>query len=56
MTVPVHYQPDMSKVGKQVAGLAGDGDVVITMGAGDVTMLGSQILDSLRARPQQGGR
>ncbi|MGF0320003.1 UDP-N-acetylmuramate--L-alanine ligase [Nocardia fluminea] len=56
VTVPVHYQPDMSKVGKQVAGLAGDGDVVITMGAGDVTMLGSQILDSLRARPQQGGR
>ncbi|MGY0497778.1 UDP-N-acetylmuramate--L-alanine ligase [Nocardia sp. FBN12] len=56
VTKPVHYQPDMSKVGKQVAGLAGDGDVVITMGAGDVTMLGTQILDGLRARPQQGGR
>ncbi|MFD6455028.1 glutamate ligase domain-containing protein, partial [Nocardia sp. NPDC060220] len=56
VTTPVHYQPDMSKVGKQVAALAGDGDVVITMGAGDVTMLGSQILDGLRARPQQGGR
>jgi UDP-N-acetylmuramate--alanine ligase len=48
--VPVHYQPDMSRVGRQVAGLARTGDVVITMGAGDVTMLGSQILDGLRAR------
>jgi UDP-N-acetylmuramate--alanine ligase len=51
---PVHYQPDMSRVGRQVAGLAQPGDVVITMGAGDVTMLGSQILDGLRARPQYG--
>lgn len=51
---PVHYQPDMSRVGRQVARLARPGDVVITMGAGDVTMLGSQILDGLRARPQYG--
>ncbi|MBO0852718.1 MAG: UDP-N-acetylmuramate--L-alanine ligase [Nocardia sp.] len=51
VTVPVHYQPDMSKVGRQAAGLAGAGDVVITMGAGDVTMLGSQIMDGLRVRP-----
>ena len=51
---PVHYQPDMSRVGKQVAGLSLAGDVVITMGAGDVTMLGSQILDGLRARPSHG--
>ncbi|MFF0542317.1 UDP-N-acetylmuramate--L-alanine ligase [Nocardia thailandica] len=56
VTKPVHYQPDMSKVGRQVAALAAPGDVVITMGAGDVTMLGSQILDGLRARPQQVGR
>ena len=54
VTSPVHYQPDMSRVGRQVAGLARAGDVVITMGAGDVTMLGSQILDGLRARPQYG--
>ncbi|WP_188830940.1 UDP-N-acetylmuramate--L-alanine ligase [Nocardia camponoti] len=52
VTKPVHYQPDMSKVGRQVAGLAEPGDIVITMGAGDVTMLGGQILDGLRARPQ----
>ncbi|WP_063053718.1 UDP-N-acetylmuramate--L-alanine ligase [Nocardia arthritidis] len=54
VTKPVHYQPDMSRVGRQVAGLALPGDVVITMGAGDVTMLGPQILDGLRARPQHG--
>ncbi|WP_306358908.1 MULTISPECIES: UDP-N-acetylmuramate--L-alanine ligase [unclassified Nocardia] len=54
VTKPVHYQPDMSRVGRQVAGLARPGDVVITMGAGDVTMLGGQILDGLRARPAHG--
>lgn len=54
VTKPVHYQPDMSRVGRQAAGLARAGDVVITMGAGDVTMLGSQILDGLRVRPPSG--
>ncbi|AYF79170.1 UDP-N-acetylmuramate--L-alanine ligase [Nocardia yunnanensis] len=54
VTKPVHYQPDMSRVGKQVGALARPGDVVITMGAGDVTMLGGQILDGLRARPGHG--
>ncbi|QIS19087.1 UDP-N-acetylmuramate--L-alanine ligase [Nocardia terpenica] len=54
VTRPVHYQPDMSRVGRQVAGLARPGDVVITMGAGDVTMLGGQILDGLRVRPPAG--
>lgn len=54
VTKPVHYQPDLSKVGRQVAGLTDDGDVVITMGAGDVTMLGSQILDALRSRQHYG--
>lgn len=54
VTVPVHYQPDMSRVGRQAASLARAGDVVITMGAGDVTMLGGQILDGLRVRPPSG--
>ncbi|WP_067892186.1 UDP-N-acetylmuramate--L-alanine ligase [Nocardia vaccinii] len=54
VTKPVHYQPDMSRVGRQAAGLARPGDVVITMGAGDVTMLGGQILDGLRVRPPTG--
>ncbi|NUS44182.1 MAG: UDP-N-acetylmuramate--L-alanine ligase [Mycobacteriaceae bacterium] len=56
VTRPVHYQPDMSKVARQVAGLAKVGDVVITMGAGDVTMLGGRILDALRARPANRSR
>lgn len=51
VTKPVHYQPDRSQVPRQVGGLAEPGDVVITMGAGDVTMLGGQILDALRTRP-----
>ncbi len=54
VTKPVHYQPDMSQVARQVATLTQPGDVVITMGAGDVTMLGSQILDALRSRPHHG--
>lgn len=54
VTKPVHYQPDLSKVGRQVAGLAQPGDVVITMGAGDVTMLGPGILDALSSRQHYG--
>ncbi|MBH0121795.1 UDP-N-acetylmuramate--L-alanine ligase [Rhodococcus sp. HM1] len=48
---PVHYQPDLSLVPRQVAQLSRPGDIVITMGAGDVTMLGRQILDALRSKP-----
>ncbi len=47
-TGPTGHYP---QVPRQVASLAEPGDVVITMGAGDVTMLGGQILDALRARP-----
>ncbi|QBJ94867.1 UDP-N-acetylmuramate--L-alanine ligase [Rhodococcus sp. ABRD24] len=56
VTKDVHYQPDRSQVPRQVATLAESGDVVITMGAGDVTMLGGQILDALRIRPNHGSR
>lgn len=56
VTKPVHYQPDRSQVPRQVAAIAEPGDVVITMGAGDVTMLGGQILDALRSRPNHGRR
>ena len=51
VTKPVHYQPDLSAAPRQVAGLCVSGDIVVTMGAGDVTMLGSQILDALRSTP-----
>ncbi len=47
---PVHYVPDFSAVADRVADVASPGDVVITMGAGDVTMLGKEILNSLQIK------
>ena len=47
VTVPVAYVPDFSAVGARVAEVARPGDVVVTMGAGDVTMLGPEILAAL---------
>jgi UDP-N-acetylmuramate--alanine ligase len=51
ITKPVKYEPDMSQVARQVAAQTSPGDVVITMGAGDVTMLTPQILDALASLP-----
>jgi UDP-N-acetylmuramate--alanine ligase len=48
--VPVQYVPDFSAVPDLVADVARPGDVVITMGAGDVTMLGPEILNSLQVK------
>jgi UDP-N-acetylmuramate--alanine ligase len=48
--VPVTYVPDFSAVAARVADSARTGDVVVTMGAGDVTMLGAEILAALRAK------
>jgi UDP-N-acetylmuramate--alanine ligase len=50
VSVPVHYIPDFSAVAEEVAAAAGPGDVIVTMGAGDVTMLGPEIVTALRAR------
>jgi UDP-N-acetylmuramate--alanine ligase len=50
VSVPVHYVRDFSAVADRVADAARPGDVVITMGAGDVTMLGKEILDSLQVK------
>ncbi|MBU3705814.1 MAG: UDP-N-acetylmuramate--L-alanine ligase [Mycobacterium sp.] len=50
VTVPVHYLPDFSSVAQRVAEAARPGDVVVTMGAGDVSMLGPQIIAALDAR------
>jgi UDP-N-acetylmuramate--alanine ligase len=52
--VPVRYVPDFSAVAGAVAAAARPGDVVVTMGAGDVTMLGPAILSALRARADRG--
>jgi UDP-N-acetylmuramate--alanine ligase len=50
ISVPVHYVPDFSAVADRVADAARPGDVVVTMGAGDVTMLGPEILASLQIK------
>jgi UDP-N-acetylmuramate--alanine ligase len=50
VSVPVHYVPDFSVVAQQVAAAAQPGDVVVTMGAGDVTMLGPEIVAALQVR------
>jgi UDP-N-acetylmuramate--alanine ligase len=50
VSAPVHYIPDFSAVAEEVAAAAGPGDVIVTMGAGDVTMLGPEIVTALRVR------
>jgi UDP-N-acetylmuramate--alanine ligase len=40
----VHYEPSWAAVPAAVAGLARTGDLVLTVGAGDVTMLGPEVL------------
>lgn len=47
----VHFEPDMRRATALVVALAAPGDLVMTVGAGDVTQLGPQILADLRARP-----
>ncbi len=44
------FMPDRTAVPAMVAGLAKPGDLVLTMGAGDVTALGTQIVAALRER------
>ncbi|MFR9730844.1 UDP-N-acetylmuramate--L-alanine ligase [Saccharopolyspora sp. MS10] len=43
----VHFEPSLTAAAPLVAGLAAPGDLVLTMGAGDVTMLGPEILGEL---------
>ncbi len=50
VSAPVRYLPDFSAVAGEVAEAAGPGDVIVTMGAGDVTLLGPEIVTALRVR------
>ena len=50
VSVPVQYLPDLSSVAHAVAEAVGRGDVVVTMGAGDVTMLAPEIVTALQVR------
>jgi UDP-N-acetylmuramate--alanine ligase len=44
------FLPDRAQVASMIAKIAEPGDVVLTMGAGDVTALGPQLLEALRRR------
>ncbi|MGC4934970.1 UDP-N-acetylmuramate--L-alanine ligase [Gordonia sp. DT30] len=50
MTRTAHFEPDLSSLARFVAEMAEDGDVVLTLGAGDITMQGPEILAALAAR------
>ena len=47
----VHYEPSWSHVPQAVVARVRPGDVVMTMGAGDVGLLAPQIVELLRERP-----
>ncbi|QUQ71702.1 UDP-N-acetylmuramate--L-alanine ligase [Kutzneria sp. CA-103260] len=47
----VHYEPSFDRVPALIAGLVKPGDLVLTMGAGDVTMLGPEILAAVTPAP-----
>src|SRR3954470_13454090 len=47
----VIFEPSWSAVPELVAGLVRSGDLVMTVGAGDVTLLGPEILEILADRP-----
>jgi UDP-N-acetylmuramate--alanine ligase len=49
------FTPDAGTIPARVAGLAKPGDLVLTMGAGDVTALGPPIVAALRERHRGGG-
>ncbi|GAB3590127.1 UDP-N-acetylmuramate--L-alanine ligase [Corynebacterium faecale] len=48
MTIPVVYEANFSAVPDRVAEIAGPGDLILTMGAGSVTMLAPEILARLQ--------
>ena len=48
MTIPVVYEPNFSAVPERIAEITGPNDIVLTMGAGSVTMLAPEILDQLQ--------
>ncbi|WP_293953268.1 UDP-N-acetylmuramate--L-alanine ligase [uncultured Corynebacterium sp.] len=48
MTIPVIYEPNFTAVPERIAEIAGPGDIILTMGAGSVTMLAPEILARLQ--------
>jgi UDP-N-acetylmuramate--alanine ligase len=48
----VHFEPSWSATAPALADRARPGDLVVTMGAGDVSMVGPEVLEVLRARAE----
>jgi Flp pilus assembly CpaE family ATPase len=46
----VHFEPSWTATAPALAARARPGDLVLTMGAGDVSMVGPEVLEALRAR------
>ncbi len=46
----VHWVPDRGRLAERVAEVVRDGDVVLTLGAGDITRVGRELLDRLTGR------
>jgi UDP-N-acetylmuramate--alanine ligase len=51
----VRFEPSWSATAPALADRARPGDLVVTMGAGDVSMVGPEVLEALRARTADGG-
>jgi UDP-N-acetylmuramate--alanine ligase len=51
--VPVHYEPAFDLAATLAADIVKPGDLLVTMGAGDVTQLGPEILAELDRRNEQ---
>jgi UDP-N-acetylmuramate--alanine ligase len=47
---PVRYMASFAEVAEAAAAAAADGDIILTLGAGNISQLGPQILDNLAAR------
>ena len=51
----VLFEPSWAKVPRRLVEFAKPGDIVMTLGAGDISLLGPEVLDLLREREEQGG-
>lgn len=51
----VHYEPSFDQVSARLAELVAPGDLVVMMGAGDITMLAAELLAELDRREAAGG-
>ena len=49
----MHYEPSWRQVPALLADLARPGDLVVTMGAGDITVLGPEVISELERRVDQ---